>query len=77
MTAKEKEAKAALETAIREHADACHEAGYYNGFRVAAGDTPERHKREMTWWRQVSERSLEVDKALREYARAVRAGAKS
>lgn len=77
MTKAEKDTKEALAHAIRSHADACHEAGYHNGFRVAAGDTPERHKREMTWWRQVSERSLEVDKALREYARAVRAGAKS
>lgn len=75
MTKAEKEAKEALDVAIQFYANAYHEAGYHNGTRLA-GDVPERKAREMAWWRTATSCKSEMERAIRAYARAVRAGAK-
>lgn len=69
-----RDAKAALVTAIDAYANAKHEAGHRNGFRLGGGHSEELRRSEIWWWNEVDQRRARMDNALRVYAAAIRRG---
>ena len=65
-------ARLRLFDAVESLAHARAEAGWYHGYRSGGKDTAEAQQKESGWWERVGLARLELHRAVRAYAKAVR-----